>query len=100
MKNKDKLKLGFSACYQQDYGIQCLVGEIPVSVAIAWARSVLPPQFIIGSSNKDTLNFLTDKKAIEGGWLNKRFIIVGESHGYWISVYNHDGRFAIGIESN
>ena len=100
MKNKDKLKLGFTACYQKDYGIRCLIEEIPISVAIAWARNIMPPKFVIGDTETDMIeNLFPHNAATGGGWLNKRFIIIGESNGRWLSISNHDGRFTVGIAS-
>jgi len=91
----DKIKIGFPACYQQDYDFEHFA-DVPVSVAVAWVKAVCPPEMVMGMGIEQTVENLTAENAPQGGWLNKRFVAIACDHDFWLSVYHHNGRFAIG----
>jgi len=95
-ENINRLCIGFSSCYQQDYNIGNLT-DISVETAVDLVRKIIPADQIVGCGKGDTVSQLTEENAAGNHWLNKRFFIIAKSDNKWLSVYKHDGRFAIGI---
>jgi hypothetical protein len=85
---------GLVGTYIQDHPFYH-VAEIPVEVAVAWVNSVCPN---VNMGNSRLASELTPENATTYGWLNKLFVIVGESHGKWMALNNHDGSFSIYME--
>lgn len=85
--------IGFTACYINDHPFQHITDVHP-AVALVWVKKVLPDADLgTGKKAKD----VTLTQAIEDGWLNKLFIIVGHEHGKWVALYKHDDKFSIRV---
>lgn len=98
----NQFKIGFTACYINDFKVFRHLGELPEETAVAWVQHVCP-NVLMGSKVKAkslTVGMSNDTDASRNGWLNKLFIIVGESRGKWVALYNHDGEFSIRIEKD
>jgi hypothetical protein len=91
------MDIGFTATYIHDYNFAA-VTELPVEAAVAWVKATCPNASIGSRSNgfaKDvTINVHPDTDATGNGWLNKLFVVVGESNsGNLLALYNADGHF-------
>ena len=96
-----KYHIGFTACYIRDHKFEHFL-EIPQEVAVAWVKAKCP-NIEMGHTHvlaKDlTVDSNYDSDAKGNGWLNKLFIVVGNDHGKWVALSNHDGRFSIYVET-
>lgn len=97
MKN---FKLGFTACYIRDYKFTHLV-DLPDSSAVEWVKEQCPNTAMgNGILAKDlTIGTGLDTDVDRVGWLNKLFILVGNDHGRWVALNNHDGLYSVHVEN-
>ncbi len=93
-------KIGFTACYIRDYKFTHLI-TLPEVRAVEWVKKISPEVNMgLNTLAKDlTCETSLETDATGNGWLNKLFILVGNDHGQWIALNNHDGRFSIYIEN-
>ncbi len=98
---EDEIQIGFTACYIHDYPQFGYVCEIPEAVAVEWAQQPwIQEQMDVNMGNGTlaqnmTIGLSTDTDAKWNGWLNKLFVVVGESHGRYLAVYKHDDTYSL-----
>ena len=75
---KEDYKIGYKSCYISDHKFRAIC-ELPEAVAWVWAKDFLEVENV-------------------ENWLNKLFVIVGETCGRYIAVYKHDYKFYLYVE--
>lgn len=87
--NMQELKIGFTACYINDFKADHIT-DLPFDSALTWAKE-FAGDVHGGCGRKSTFNTFTEAN----DWMNKLFVVVGYEHGKWVALYNHDGTFSV-----
>lgn len=99
----NKHKIGYTACYIQDYRSFRRLCSIHVCAAVEWVKSVCPNVNMgCGTLGRDlTVNESFDTDAGEGnGWLNKLFVVVDQNYDRSVAITNWDGKFSIYVSED